>query len=65
MSTVSSLSVSLPRQSGGPAHLLRTAYQYVAERLERVRVTEHLTNLDDRLLADMGLARRDIAKLFR
>ena len=65
MTTASSLSVSLPRQSGGPIHLLHTAYQYVAERLERVRVTEHLTNLDDRLLADMGLARRDISKLFR
>jgi len=65
MSTASTLSVSLPNQSSGPLHLVYTAYQHLAQRLERARVTEHLAGLDDRLLADMGLARRDIAKLFR
>jgi uncharacterized protein YjiS (DUF1127 family) len=65
MSTASTLSATLPGQSGGPIHLLHTAYRYVTQRFERARVTEHLAGLDDRLLADMGLARRDIAKLFR
>jgi uncharacterized protein YjiS (DUF1127 family) len=65
MSTASALSVTFPAQSGGPIHLLHTAYVAVKARLERARMTEHLAGLDDRLLADMGLARRDIGKLFR
>jgi uncharacterized protein YjiS (DUF1127 family) len=65
MSTASALSVSLPANSGGPIHLLYTAYRHVLARLESARTTAHLAGLDDRLLADMGLARRDIAKLFR
>jgi uncharacterized protein YjiS (DUF1127 family) len=65
MSTASVLSVTLPGQSGGPIHLLHTAYVAIKTRIERVRMTEHLAGLDDRLLADMGLARRDIGKLFR
>jgi uncharacterized protein YjiS (DUF1127 family) len=65
MSTASALSVTLPGQSGGPIHLLHTAYVAIKARIERARVTAHLVGLDDRLLADMGLARRDIGKLFR
>lgn len=65
MSTASALSMTLPGQSGGPIHLLHTAYLAIVARLERTRTTEHLAGLDDRLLADMGLARRDIGKLFR
>lgn len=65
MSTVSALSMSLPAHSGGPLHLLHQAYVAVKARAERTRMTEHLVGLDDRLLADMGLARRDIAKLLR
>jgi len=65
MSTASALSATLPAQSGGPIHLLRSAYFAVKASLARARMTEHLAGLDDRLLADMGLARRDIGKLFR
>jgi uncharacterized protein YjiS (DUF1127 family) len=65
MTTATALSVTLPAQSGGPIHLLYTAYRSVMARIESARATEHLAGLDDRLLADMGLARRDIAKLFR
>ena len=65
MSTAATLTTTLPGQSGGPVHLALAAYRFVRTHLERTRVTEHLNGLDDRLLADMGLARRDIAKLFR
>lgn len=65
MSTASALSVTLPGSSGGAIHLLHSAYVAIKARIERARVTEHLVGLDDRLLADMGLARRDIGKLFR
>ena len=65
MSTAATLSVALPGPTGGPINLLHTAYAYVAARLERARMTEHLAGLDDRLLADMGLARDDLATLFR
>jgi uncharacterized protein YjiS (DUF1127 family) len=65
MSTAATLTTTLPGQSGGPFHLLLTAYRHVQARIERTRVTEHLHGLDDRLLADMGLARADLAKLFR
>jgi uncharacterized protein YjiS (DUF1127 family) len=65
MSNVATLSTSLPGQSGGPIHLLTTVVAYVRTRIERTRVTEHLSGLDNRLLADMGLARDDLAKLFR
>ena len=65
MSTASAFSVTLPAQSGGPIHLLHTAYVAVKAHIQRARMTEHLAGLDDRLLADIGLARRDIGKLFR
>jgi uncharacterized protein YjiS (DUF1127 family) len=65
MSTAATLTATLPGQSGGPIHLLLSALRGVQARIERTRATEHLNGLDDRLLADMGLARRDIAKLFR
>jgi len=65
MNNVATLSTPLASQSGGPIHLLTTAVAYVRTRIERARVTEHLTGLDDRLLADMGLARGDLTKLFR
>ena len=65
MSNVATLSTPLPGQSGGPIHLLTTAVAYVRARIERTRVTDHLASLDDRLLADMGLARGDLTKLFR
>ncbi len=65
MSTASALTATLPAQSGGPLNLLRTAYIAAKARIERTRMAEHLIGLDDRLLADMGLARRDIAKLLR
>jgi len=65
MSATTTLTVTLPGQTGGLFHLLHRAYVAVKTRAEAVRVTQHLAGLDDRLLADMGLARRDIAKLYR
>ncbi|HEV2676677.1 MAG TPA: DUF1127 domain-containing protein [Aliidongia sp.] len=65
MSNVATLTISGSSQSGGPIHLLLTAYRHLALRIERARVSGHLADLDDRLLADIGLARRDIAKLLR
>jgi len=65
MSNAAFLSASRPSQSGGPLHLALQAYRYLLARFERARVTEHLSSLDDRLLADMGFARADLAKLFR
>ena len=64
-SNVATLSAPLSGQSGGPLHLLTTAVAYVAARIERARVSDHLAGLDDRLLADMGLARGDLTTLFR
>ena len=65
MSNAATLTNPLPCLSGGPVHLLLSAFRGVQARIERTRATEHLNGLDDRLLADRGLARRDIAKLFR
>jgi len=65
MSATTTLTVTLPGQSGGLYHLMQRAYVALKTRAENVRDSEHLAGLDDRLLADMGLARRDIAKLFR
>ena len=65
MSTTSAMSVALSGEASGQTGPVRSLLAYVAERLERQRVTEHLSSLDDRLLADMGLARSDIGTLFR
>jgi hypothetical protein len=65
MSALSSLSSTVPSQSGGPVHLLIRLYAFVVERIERAHATAHLTGLDDRLLADMGIARDELATLFR
>ena len=65
MSTAATLSTTLPGQSGGPIHLLLAAYRHVLARVERARVVEHLSGLDDRLLADMGLGRSDLGTLYR
>jgi uncharacterized protein YjiS (DUF1127 family) len=65
MSNTATMSVSLSGPTGGLTGTVRSLLAYVAQRLDRQRVTEHLSSLDDRLLADMGLARGDIGALFR
>jgi uncharacterized protein YjiS (DUF1127 family) len=56
--------VSVPRYEGSPAFGLRALSRWFTDRLNRRAVIEELTALSDHELADIGITRGDIPRVF-